>query len=201
MKKFCLCFYLTFCVVLFLNANIEYNINKHGVMFVHFVVNNENPTIDLFKDDWSNAVNIAASNNSVKQIQFMDSKDEMIAWINKENLSNSKNVLEDVIIKFDSFNETENVYGDSVLVKKKTPAQYHSDTYKNGKLESTYSSDWNLGYFPPSTSTYVSGGVTYVTKKYYSPEKTRNIWEKRILGKKIVKKGEDVRIAEIYIRR
>lgn len=201
MKKICLCFYLTFCTVLFLNANIEYNVNKHGVMFVHFVVNDENPTIDLFKNDWNNAVNIAASNNSVKQIQFMDSKDDIIAWINKDNYSNAYNVLDAVIKKFDSFNETENVYGDSVLVKKRIPAQYHSDTYINGKLESTYSSDWNHGYFPPSTSTYVSGGVTYVTKKYFTPEKISNKWEKRIIGKKIIQKGEDVRIAEIYIRR
>lgn len=51
-------------------------------------------------------------------------------------------------------------------------AKYRQETYLNGKLQSTYESDWSAGWFAPETSTYKSGGDTYVTKTFYVPPKS-----------------------------
>ena len=49
MRKVGIFLILYLCAILSVNAKIEYNVNKYGVMFVNFVVDDENPTIDLFQ--------------------------------------------------------------------------------------------------------------------------------------------------------
>ena len=51
--------------------------------------------------------------------------------------------------------------------------KYRSETYLNGKLTDTYETDWDAGYFKPSTSTYKSSSGTYVTKTFYVAPKYR----------------------------
>lgn len=51
--------------------------------------------------------------------------------------------------------------------------KYRSETYLNGKLTDTYETDWDAGYFKPSTSTYKSSSGTYVTKTFYIAPKYR----------------------------
>ena len=51
--------------------------------------------------------------------------------------------------------------------------KYRSETYLNGRLTDTYETDWDAGYFKPSTSTYRSSGDTYVTKTFYVAPKYR----------------------------
>ena len=63
-------------------------------------------------------------------------------------------------------------------------AKYRSETYLNGKLSDIYESDWDAGYFKPSTSTYTcrtsNGMDVYVTKTFYvAPKyKTEYTYEK-----------------------
>lgn len=59
-------------------------------------------------------------------------------------------------------------------------AKYRSETYLNGRLTDTYETDWDAGYFKPSTSTYKSSSGTYVTKTFYvAPKyKTEYTYEK-----------------------
>ena len=202
MKKLFTFLFLSLYTLSSIYADIEYNINKYGVMFVYFVVVDDNPTVDLFNRDWNNAINIASSNKSVKQIQFKIADGGSLVWIDKNNFSNSNKLFEDIVSQFSSFDEIETIYSDNVSewkMKLTTPPQYHSDTYKNGKLVETYSSDWNQGPFSASSSTYKSGGDTYITKKYYTPAKYDYV--KPIKERKIIKKGEDVKLSEIYKKR
>jgi hypothetical protein len=202
MKKIITFLFLSLYTLLTVYADIDYNVNKYGVMFVNFVVEDEKPTIDLFKSDWNNAINIASSNKSVKQIQFKNADGGLLTWIDKNNFINSSKIFEEIVSQFSSFDEIETTYSDNVSewkMKLKTPPQYHSDTYKNGKLVDTYSSDWKQGPFPASSSTYKSGGDTYITKTYFTPAKYD--YDKPIIERKIIKKGEDVKLSEIYKRR
>ena len=62
-----------------------------------------------------------------------------------------KKLFEEIVSQFSSFDEIDTIFSDNVAEWKmqlRTPSQYHSDTYKNGKLVSAYSSDWNQGPFP-----------------------------------------------------
>lgn len=183
------------------NAEIDYKVNKYGVMTVNFMCADETPTIEQFKSDWDKAIDIAASNPKVKQIQFKNTKNEMFVWIEKANISNSNSVYEKFVSGFAAFDEVKVVYGDSVLVTKKTPAQYHKDTYINGKLDSQFTSDWEQGYFKPSTSTFKRGNDTYTSKTYYTAPKYSNSWERPVKERKVVKKGETIKLEEIYNRK
>ena len=113
-----------------------------------------------------------------------------------------KKLFEEIVSQFSSFDEIDTIFSDNVAEWKmqlRTPSQYHSDTYKNGKLVSAYSSDWNQGPFPTSSSTYTSGGDTYITKKYYAP--AQYDCKKPIIEMKVIKKGADIKLKEIYKRR
>ena len=76
--------------------------------------------------------------------------------------------------------------------------KYRSETYINGRLDSTYETDWTLGYFTTETSTYKSGNYTYVTKTFYVPEKY-DIKEIRETGTKtIIQSGISSFVTETY---
>lgn len=186
--------------VLSINARIEYIINKYGVMMVNFVSDDDSLTLDLFRKDWNEAIDIATSNKKVKQIQFKNTRNEIISYIAIDNIANSNDLFNKLVEDFSNYNETETVYGDSVLVTHRTKAQYHSDTYINGKLDSQYTSDWESGYFAPSESTYKSGNNVYRTKKYYTAPKIERKWERKVIEQRIVKKGETKKLEEIYKR-
>ena len=106
--------------------------------------------------------------------------------------------MDKIVKDFSKFDKVEVTYGDSVRTSTIIPAQYHSDTYKNGRLESEYSSDWTQGYFAPKTSTYKSGGDTYTTKTYYTPVRYKYEWSRPVKETKIIQKGETIRLKEIY---
>lgn len=53
--------------------------------------------------------------------------------------------------------------------------KYRVETYHNGKLYSTYETDWSHGYFRPETSTYRSGSITIVDKKMYVEPKYKEV--------------------------
>ena len=114
MKKLFTFLFLSLYTLSSIYADIEYNINKYGVMFVYFVVVDDNPTVDLFNRDWNNAINIASSNKSVKQIQFKIADGGSLVWIDKNNFSNSNKLFEDIVSQFSSFDEIETIYSDNV---------------------------------------------------------------------------------------
>ncbi len=180
-------------------AKIEYNVNKYGVMIVSFVNDTDSLSTEQFRQDWLKAIEIAAKEKKVKQVQLKDSKGDIIGWADINNLYSLNEILEKVISEFKDFDEFENIYGDSVRISITTPAQYHSDIYRNGVKESSYSSDWTSGYFAPTTSTYKSGGVTYTTKTYYTPQKIEYKWKRQIKDRKIIRSGERFRLSQIYI--
>ena len=181
-----------------INAKINYNINKYGVMMIYFVSDTDSLTTEQFRLDWAKAIEIAASEKEVKQVQLKDNKDDIIGWANRNNLSSLNETLEKIISEFSKFDEFENIYGDSIRKTITTPAQYHSDTYKNGVKESSYTSDWNSGYFAPKTSTYKSGYDTYTTKTYYTPRQREYRWERPVKERKIIRSGESFRLSQIY---
>ncbi len=181
-----------------INAKIDYNINKYGVMMIYFVCDSDSLTTEQFRLDWAKAIEIAASEKNVKQVQLKDSKGDVIGWANRNNLYSLNETLKKIISDFSKFDEYEPIYGDSVRETITTPAQYHSDVYRNGVKESSYSSDWNSGYFAPKTSTYKSGGVTYKTETYYTPMKIEYRWVRQFKGTKIIRSGESFRLSQIY---
>lgn len=180
-----------------MSAKIDYNINKYGVMIVYFV-DDDSLTTELFKSDWDKAIQIAASEKKVKQIQLREKNGGMLGWANKTNLSSLYSVFDNIVKDFSKFDKIEITYGDSVRTSITIPAQYHSDTYINGKLESEYSSDWTQGYFAPKTSTYKSGRDTYTTKTYYTPVRYKYSWTRPVKETKLIQKGETIRLREIY---
>lgn len=200
MRKVGLFLLSLFCSILS-KADIVFDVNKYGVMIVHFEYDEDPPSLEIFKNDWNSALNIASSKSTVKQIQFKDTKNETIAWMTKDNISNSNQIFEKMVDRYSTFDEVELVYGDSVWIRDKKPAQYHSDTYKDGKLISAYASDWSQGYFSPSSSTYTSGGATYKTKTYYTPAQYNGYWKKPIKERNVIKKGIEVKLTEIYKKR
>lgn len=179
-------------------AKVEYNINKYGVMMVSFVCDTDSPSTEQFRLDWLQAIKIATKEKKVKQVQLNDSKGGIIGWSNINSLHSLNEIFEQVISGFKDFDEYEIIYGDSVRHRLTTPAQYHSDTYRNGVIESSYSSDWTSGYFAPKTSTYKSGGVTYTIKTYYTPQKVEYKWERQIKDRKMIRSGEKIRLSQIY---
>ena len=197
MNKFVLITLLTFWLANS-KAEIITDINKHGIMFVHFIYDDYQPTIKMFHSDWETAINIAIKNTKVKQIQFKDTNKATIAWIEKPQFYNWETVFHKIVNDFSSFDKTETVYGDSILRHRKYPAKYHKDTYKNGKLISQFVSDWNGGEFKPSRSEFITGDDRFVSKTYVTPARTEGYWEKPIIGNRIIEKGETVRLKEIY---
>lgn len=181
-----------------IQAKIVHDLNKYGILIVHFVSEEKMPTIEMFQEDCETAVDIASSNPKIIQIQFKNNQNELIAWIEKDKLSNWHKDFEDLIKGFSSFDEYDVIYGDSVLVRRTIPAKYHIDTYHNGKLESTYVSDWKGGYLAPSSSEYVSGNTRIVSKTYVTPSKIESHWEKPIIGRNLIRKGETIKLLEIY---
>jgi len=114
-------------------------------MFVYFVYDDSVPSIDMFKQDWTQAFDIAYTNKRVKQIHFKNNKEQLFTWIEKGCFSERDREFERIVNDFSSFDITEIIYDDSVLVRERVPAQYRSDTYKNGRLLSSYTSDWDGG--------------------------------------------------------
>jgi len=180
------------------NANIVYDVNKYGVMMVNFVYSGEDLTTDMLVGDYSKAVDFAYQNPKVKQIQFKDNKGDIIIWANKSDFKILNNKFEELIKDFSKFDIIETIYGDSVLKETIIKAQYHCDTYLNGKLESEYTSDWESGYFRPSTSIYQTSTDIYRKEVYYTPKRKEYKWEVPIKEKRIIRKGEDIKLHEIY---
>ncbi len=195
-------FFILFCnIFLNVNAKIKYDVNKYGVMFVYFVYIDSLPTLDVFKQDWESAINIAKANNKVKQIQFKNCQNEIFIWFNSSQYEKWEREYEKVIKDFPSKDIIEPIYGDSVLITHSVPAEYHSETYKNGKLTDTFVSDWSGGRMSPSQSTHTIGKDTYVTKTYVVPAHKRNEWERPIIGHKTIQKAKDLqkeKLKEIY---
>ena len=181
-------------------AEIVYKINKYGVMMVTFKSNKDSLTIDQFKLDWNNAVQIAENENIVKQIQLKDKNGDIIGWANKTNLSNLNNVLTNVIKNFSKYDKIEVIYYDSVQTKSTSTAKYRKDTYLNGEKISAYESDWYSGYFPTEKSSYRSGRNLYITITYYVAPKTEFHWSYKI-KRNLIQKGDEIALKEIYIIR
>lgn len=179
-------------------SEIVYEINKYHVMIVTFVSKTDSLTTDLFELDWKKAIQIASTNKKVKQIQLKDNSGGIIGWADKKNISSLNNILDKIIQDFPTFDKRQIIYGDSVKTTTIIPAQYHSDVYKNGRLESEYSSDYTQGFFAPKTSTYKSGSDTYTTRTYYTPVKYIHKWTRPVVENKIIEKGETVRLRQIY---
>lgn len=78
MRKVGLFLLSLFCSILS-KADIVFDVNKYGVMIVHFEYDEDPPSLEIFKNDWNSALNIASSKSTVKQIQFKDTKNETIA--------------------------------------------------------------------------------------------------------------------------
>lgn len=83
--------------------------------------------------------------------------------------------------------------------KRTSGAKYRQETYLNGKLQSTYESDWSAGWFAPETSTYRSGSDTYVTKTFYVAPKSE-IKEIREQGTSVLIPGNVVYARKMYRR-
>lgn len=185
-----------------LYSEIKYKVNKYGVMNVYFVYTDSLPTIEMFSADCENAINTAISNKKVKQVHFKSPEDNMIFWVESNRFKYWKNDFEKVVREFPKYNvyDTTKAQVDSVLVTSEIPAKYHEDTYENGVLTSTFTSDWDGGQFSPKTSQYNSGGYNYVTKTYVIPRHIESNWIVKTKKRDIVKKGEEVKLQEIYKR-
>lgn len=198
MKKILLLLSLLVINAISVNAKINYTTNKYGVMMVYFVCDNDSLSTEQFRLDWAEAISIAESDKKVKQVQLKDNKGEIIGWADKSNIKSLNKTLEKIISEFSQFDEYETIYGDSVLETEIIPEKYNVDTYRNGVKESSYSSDWNSGYFPPETSTYTSGGVTYKTRKYYTSKRTISKWVRPVKEHKLTRSGALYRLSQIY---
>ena len=82
--------------------------------------------------------------------------------------------LAEIRQSIEDMSETQYIQGKVTGQKRVTAsgAKYRQETYLNGKLQSTYESDWSAGWFAPETSTFKSGGDTYVTKTFYVPPRS-----------------------------
>ena len=196
MKKY-LFLFVGLMIAVSSHSRIKCEVNKYGVMSVYFVYSDSLPTIGMFWEDCESAINTALVNKKVSQVQFKNIENNVIFWVQSDRFKYWRAEFEKVVKEFSKFDVVEAV-GDSILVTSRTPAKYHSDTYKNGVLLSTYTSDWDGKSFTPRTSEYVSRGDRFVTKTYVTPQKSERNWEVRIKERRIVKKGEDVKLLEIY---
>ena len=199
MKKIYLFILFSF-TLLSLKSEIKYDINKYGVMSVFFTCyDTDSLTSSLFKDDWNNAIEIALNNKKVKQIQFKNRNGDIIAWSDKKNYLSlekelNKILYETVFVRTDSIIGRKTVYSDD-------KPQYKIDTYKNGKLISTYSSDWDGGHVEPKYSTHKIYDDTYETKTYVSYNKKRPLQVENIYyyEEKLIDRKDLTILKEIYI--
>ena len=120
-------------------------------------------SLDYIMKDISEAFSEAAAQNCTGVILY--DKDGGTAQVIV-----GKNVIKAPEGKLQDLRQSIEVIGHSTV--RTSGAKYRQETYLNGKLQSTYESDWSAGWFAPETSTYKSGGDTYVTKTFYIPPKS-----------------------------
>lgn len=113
--------------------------------------NNQNSSTVLFKDNVGNFYKIVKGKDKISQVD------------------QCCNELKNEIAKMAVHSSVQGEKIKTERVKLRNP-QYRSETYINGRLDSTYETDWTTGYFPPETSSYKTGNRTYVIKTYYVPE-------------------------------
>ncbi len=192
---------LAMSISLSAQARVSYSANKKTLTAFFSAADDEIVTMDSFKRDWYDAVQYAID-NKYKCLIFQGANGEYFQVIKgNEQLYNADwywSVLEGKIAKMGS---TTYIQGEEIgreNVKVSGP-KYVSETFINGKRDSIYESDWHNGPFPTETSTYKSGGDTYVTKTYYRPAK----YEEKIKyapGKRIVVTGIEEFAKQTYFR-
>lgn len=89
--------------------------------------------------------------------------------VGKGVIKSPEGKLSEIRESIENMRETQYIPGKLIghTTVKRSGAKYRQETYLNGKLQSTYESDWSHGWFAPETSTYKSGRDTYVTKTFY----------------------------------
>lgn len=96
---------------------------------------------------------------------------------------------------------TEHIKGDVIKswkVRKSGP-KYVTETYLNGKLQDRFESDWDMGYFQQTSSTYTSGSDTYVTTTYFKPEQYETKQEYGP-GKTVIYSGVKAFVSRVYLK-
>lgn len=183
-------------------SEINYKVNKYGVMSVYFVYSDSLPTIEMFSKDCEDAINTALSNKKVSQVHFRSPENNMIFWVSSNRFEYWRQDFENVIKEFPKYDvyDTTKANVDSVLVTKEIPAKYHEDTYENGVLTSTFTTDWDGGQIAPKTSQYRSEGYHIEKKTYVVPRHIEKYWRVTTPKRDVIKKGEEIKLQGIYKR-
>lgn len=181
------CFYLATLLLLgFSIQTLEAKVKIEKVSKVavarFYIDNYDSVTIQMVEQDFVDALQKAHTmkvntfmlySNSGSPFFIIKGKEEMLQV--DKHLSELKKKIDDMTTR--DFKQGEVKSSRQVLA---SGAKYRSETYLNGRLTDTYESDWDAGYFKPSTSTYKSSSGTYVTKTFYvAPKyKTEYTYEK-----------------------
>ena len=142
----------------------------------------DNMSINHLLDEFDKVIAIA-NDNKCKSIMIKDKDgntwDVYVSHTKMWDTTYSKKLLDTIL----AMKSTDTIYGKIIgteNVYRYEQAMYISETYVDGKLESTYSSEWTGDPFPSKTSTYTSSGSTWRTKTYYQPARQVYVGQKNI---------------------
>ena len=128
-------------------------------------------SLDYIMKDISEAFSEAAAQKCTGVILYDKDGGTAQVIVGKNVIKAPERKLQDLRQSIENMRETQYIPGKVIgqTISKTVGAKYRQETYLNGKLQNTYESDWSSGWFAPETSTFKSGGDTYVTKTYYVP--------------------------------
>jgi hypothetical protein len=143
-----------------INANIKFDIDKFHFLVVTFV-DNKSLSIDIFRDDLRKSFDIA-STKKCKGIAFVDSKNIVFKYIDDFDFSKSDSIINDMC----------NLYNQTEIIKTKgkhllSGGKNVIKTYRNGELISTTKSDAVYGPLEYKKTVSNIGGDIYETEMYY----------------------------------
>ena len=150
-------------------ARIETQKSGKYLAVKFYAPNLESVTEELFIKDYWDAIEFAKA-KKCHTISFYGNDGFTFCFIKGyEEIEKADRYLAELLEKIPSMATTEFIQGEKIGTERVSVAgaKYRQETYLNGKLHDVYESDWDSGPFAPRTSTYISGGDTYVTKTFY----------------------------------
>lgn len=162
-----------------LSAKVDCQKNGKLLTVRFYAEPTEEVTMDTVEQDFFEAIEIAQS-QKCSNVIFVDLEEMFILYIKgKDEIAQPGKYFDSLRQDIERMEKREFKQGELIGTSKtfENGPKYRSETYKNGKLESVYESDWTHGYFRPETSTYKADGVTWVTKTMYVPPKYRTTYE------------------------
>ncbi|NLX40921.1 MAG: hypothetical protein GXY75_03355 [Bacteroidales bacterium] len=191
-------------VIISFNANAQSKIvyTKDGsTLRVRFQTQTDSITLHTIEKDFIEMFNIANKLNCKAIMLYENNGLPYMTIYGKREIKLVNKWLEILKAQINEMSKTEYIKGDAVKswkVRKSGP-KYVSETYLNGKLQNRFESDWDMGYFKPTTSTYTSGSQTYVTKTFFQPEQYETKYQYGP-GKTVINSGVKAIVNRVYLK-